>query len=137
LKTTLTLDIRVAIETAIHSWYDDTDHGRASCAGEMFTSDARLTFRPGSPQPGPIEGTAITDAMMAREKMTDRLTRHAVTNIILRPGEEHGVVACYMLILFRSDDKSRSTLPWFVADMEDDWVESDGQWKIAQEMSER
>lgn len=90
-----------------------------------------MTYGPGAPKPGTITGTALTTAFAAREKMTNVTTRHAVTNLVLRRGAEGGIVARHIPTMFRSEGESCSSLPVFVADLEDEWVEFDRQWKIA------
>jgi 3-phenylpropionate/cinnamic acid dioxygenase small subunit len=70
--------------------------------------------------------------MQAREAQTSAFTRHAVTNIVLTGVDSNTISARHMLILFRSDDASRSTLPVFVADVIDQWVRHDGGWTIGE-----
>ena len=125
---------RGAITDAIHLYYHLVDSGQASKVAGLFAPGGSLTFGAGSPKPGTIEGDAIADAMRAREAQTSAFTRHAVTNIVLATGGSDTVTARHMLILFRSDDASRSTLPTFVADVEDRWVRSGDAWAIAERM---
>lgn len=125
-------DARTAITDAIHLYYHLVDSGRASKVAELFAPDGRLTFGPGSPKPGTIEGAAIADAMNAREAQTSAFTRHAVTNIVMNTSDGDTVLARHMLILFRSDDATRATLPTFVADVEDRWVRNGMGWTIAE-----
>ncbi|WP_070154960.1 nuclear transport factor 2 family protein [Sphingobium phenoxybenzoativorans] len=125
------LDARIAITDAIHLYYHFVDSGQASKVARLFAADAKLTFGKGSPKPGTIEGAAIADAMRDREAQTAAFTRHAVTNIVLDGVNADTVSASHMLILFRSDDSSRSTLPTFVADVEDCWVLDGDAWAIA------
>lgn len=123
---------RVAISDAIHLYYHLVDSGHASQVARLFAPGGSLTFGHGSPKPGTIEGDAIRDAMRAREAQTSAFTRHAVTNIVLTGIDADSVSARHMLILFRSDDASRSTLPTFVADVEDRWVRSGDGWAISE-----
>ena len=125
---------RIAITDAIHLYYHLVDRGQASQVAGLFAPGGSLTFGPGSPKPGTIEGDAIAGAMRAREAQTSVFTRHAVTNIVLANAGSDTVTARHMLILFRSDDASRSTLPTFVADVEDRWVRSGDGWAIAERM---
>lgn len=124
--------VRVALTDAIHLYYHLVDSGQASQVAGLFAPGGSLTFGPGSPKPGTIEGRAIADAMRAREAQTSAFTRHAVTNIVLTGIDTDSVSARHMLILFRSDDASRSTLPTFVADVEDRWVRSGDAWTLAE-----
>lgn len=123
---------RIAVADAIHAYYHFIDSGHASKVAGLFAPAGTLTFGPGSPKPGTIDGDGIASAMRAREAMTMAFTRHAVTNITLAGVDGDTVTARHMLILFRSDDESRSTLPVFVADVEDRWVRSGEHWKIAE-----
>lgn len=122
---------RNAITDAIHHYYHLVDSGRASGVADLFLPGGRLTFGPGSPQPGTIEGEAIAAAMRAREALTSAFTRHSVSNIMLTPAAGGEIVAHHLLILFRSDDETRSTTPSFVADVEDLWADRGNGWKLA------
>ena len=124
------LETRQQVVDSIHRFYALVDGGRAAITADLFTSDATMTFGPGSPQPGTIEGPAIRASMEARQKLP-AFTRHSVSNIALE-GEAGGAVAArYLLILFRSDDDSRSSHPAVVADVEESWVAGDGVWKMS------
>lgn len=140
------LAIRLTVNDGIHRFYSLVDTGRAASTAAMFASDARLTFGPGSPQPGTIEGAAIASAMAAREKLVSAFTRHSISNIMLEPaGEDRAGVetgdwagdkvrARYLMVLFRSDDETRSSVPAFVADVEELWLIEDGTWRIAERL---
>lgn len=125
------LATRLAISDGIHQFYHLIDTGRAASTIGLFTADARLTFGPGSPQPGTIEGEAIAKSMEAREKLTSAFTRHSITNIVLEPRSSDAIAAHYLMVLFRSDDETRSSIPAFVADVEELWQFGDDGWKIA------
>jgi hypothetical protein len=108
------------------------DHGRADETIPFFSSQATLTFGPGAPKPGTIEGPAIAAAMTARAKLTSATTRHVVSNILMHG---HGVaeIDCSSLLtLYRSDDESRDSYPASVADIQDRFVRENGAWKILQ-----
>lgn len=126
---TIAIEDRVAITDAIHLFFHLVDSGRAGQTAEMFTTDARLTFGPGSPQPGTIEGAAIRAAMDAREALETAFTRHAVANIRFAPRSET-VAANYLLTLFRSDDETRTSVPAFVADVAEVWSRDQTAWRI-------
>lgn len=131
-QTNVTIEVRQAITDGIHLFFNLVDHGKAGGTADLFTEDARLTFGPGSPKPGTIEGPAIREAMAAREQQTNAFTRHIVTNIIFGLAEDGAVSATYILTLFRSDDESRSSLPAFVADVAEIWVQRARDWKLAE-----
>lgn len=128
----VTVDVRQAIADRIHLFFNLVDHGRAGTTADLFTENARLTFGPGSPKPGTIEGTAIREAMAAREKQTGAFTRHVVANIIYAAASDGAVSVTYILTLFRSDDDTRSSLPAFVADVAETWVDRGLEWKLAE-----
>ena len=129
----LALEQRAVIADAIHRFYDLVDKGQASRTSQLFTEDARLTFGPGSPKAGTIQGAAIRDAMIAREAQTTAFTRHAVSNVIFARAERD-VAVRYLLTLYRSDDETRSSVPAFVADVEERWTEAAGRWLIAERL---
>jgi hypothetical protein len=122
---------RLAVEDQIHEFYRLVDTGHASRTAAMFLPTASLTLGPGSPQPGTIQGPAIRDAMFAREKVTSAFTRHAVSNVRYSSEKENVINTAYLLVLYRSDDSSRSSVPAFVADVEELWKATDDGWKIA------
>jgi hypothetical protein len=132
LQTNVPIEARQAITDGIHLFFNLVDHGKAGSTADLFTHDARLTFGPGSPKPGTIEGPAIREAMAAREQQTSAFTRHVVTNIIFTSADDGAVSATYILTLFRSDDESRSSAPAFVADVAETWVPRDQDWKLAE-----
>jgi hypothetical protein len=124
-------NIRQDIADRIHLFYDLVDGGKAASTADIFTEDARLTFGPGSPKPGTIEGPAIRDAMAARELQTSAFTRHMVSNLMFSPAADDAVSATYLLLLFRSDDETRNSMPAFVADVAETWALG-GEWKLVE-----
>jgi ketosteroid isomerase-like protein len=125
-------DVRQEISDRIHAFFRLVDTGKAASTAAFFTDDAKLTFGPGSPNPGTIQGSAIPDAMAARERQTTAYTRHVVTNLIYQATGDHSVSVDYSLILFRSDDDTRSSVPAFLADVAETWSLRDEQWKLAE-----
>jgi hypothetical protein len=125
-------DVRQSIADGIHLFFNLVDHGKAGSTAVLFTETAKLTFGPGSPNPGTIEGSAIRDAMAARERQTSAFTRHVVTNMIFASTDGDVVSVTYILTLFRSDDESRSAVPAFVADVAETWVSGGQDWKLAE-----
>lgn len=128
--TPIEQSVREDIRDGIHTFYAWVDGGQASRTADLFTRDASLTFGPGSPKPGTIQGAEIRQSMIAREALKTDFTRHAISNIVLRPAEA-GVDAQYLLTLYRSDDETRSSMPAFVADVGETWVREDDAWKIS------
>lgn len=129
---TVSVDDRTTIADGIYEFYSLVDGGQAARTEKLFTADARLTFGPGSPKPGSLEGhDAIAAAMAAREAQTSAFTRHVVTNITYQ-GSLDSIGVHYLLTLFRSDDETRDSRPAFVADVDERWVEKSGNWLIAE-----
>jgi hypothetical protein len=128
---TPTPESRVAITDAVHSFYSMVDHGRASQTAELFTEDAKLTFGPGSPQPGTVIGAAIRDAMIAREAVATAFTRHVVSNLMFNAGDPD-VSVSYILTLYRSDDETRSSTPSFLADVDEVWRSTSSVWQMSE-----
>jgi SnoaL-like domain len=130
VNTRLSVDDRLAIMELIHEFFWLVDHGRAGETAGLFTSTARLTFGPGAPRPGTIEGAAIAAAMAARGKQAEVTTRHVLSNIRLTPRPDGSVKACSLLTLFRSDSAARDSYPASVADIEEIFVRDAGGWFI-------
>lgn len=126
----ISVEDRLAITDGVHRFFFLVDSGNASQTADLFTEDATLTFGPGSPSPGTIEGSAIAAAMQAREAQKSAFTRHAVANLTFKEAAD-GAAVRYLLTLYRSDDATRGTLPAFVADVEETWTRRDGDWRIA------
>lgn len=124
------LSARLRITDGIHQFFDLVDSGRASATATLFHPDATLTFGPGSPQPGTIVGEGIRSAMAARESLKSAFTRHFIGNIIFDRITPSGADVRYQMILFRSDDETRSAVPAFVADVAEQWVPHDGRLTI-------
>jgi hypothetical protein len=122
---------RLAITDAVHRFFALVDGGKAASTADIFTADASLTFGPGSPNPGTIEGAEIGAAMVAREAQVNAFTRHCISNLQFVRGPNGTVQVSYIMILFRSDDATRSSIPSFVADAAEEWVASEGVWRLA------
>lgn len=115
----LSPDDRFNIIDFIHRFYELVDTGRAAETALMFVGEATLTFGAGSPKPGTLFGEEIAAAMQDRQRLTQTTTRHAISNIILKPETGERVRIRYLMTLFRSDDGPRTSLPAFVADVEE------------------
>lgn len=126
-----TIEDRLAITDGVNRFFRLVDTGHAAQTAALFTRDATLTFGPGSPNPGTISGEAIAAAMKAREAQTSAFTRHAVTNVAVTGSDGPDAQVSYLLTLYRSDDETRSSVPAFVADVEETWAREDGEWRIA------
>lgn len=121
---------RLAASDVVHQFFYLVDQGKAADVAALFTADATLTFGPGSPKPGTVEGAAIPAAMAARQAQAHVTTRHVLSNVIAT-AQPHGAIAVYSLLtLFRSEDESRDTVPASVADINDVLVQDGGVWKI-------
>jgi ketosteroid isomerase-like protein len=123
---------RFAVLDIIHQFYLLVDRGRARETAALFTADASLTFGPGSPKPGTITGGAIAAAMRDRQALTDVTTRHVISNILLGAAGETRIGAHYLMTLFRADGGPRTTLPAFVADVDETFLQTPEGWKIAE-----
>jgi hypothetical protein len=125
------IEDRLAVTDAIHRFFHLVDSGHAAETADLFTDNARLTFGPGSPQPGTIEGPAIRSAMIARQAQASAFTRHTVANIRISSFDAE-LKADYLLTLFRSDDETRSSMPAFIADVSEIWVRQEWTWRIGE-----
>jgi hypothetical protein len=126
----ISADDRQAIVDLIHRYFWLVDHGLADQTAECFTATAKLTFGPGAPNPGTIEGAAIGAAMVHRSKQSNITTRHVVSNVALAAIDDSRVQAHSLLTLFRSVDASRDTYPASVADIDDVVVRDADTWRI-------
>jgi uncharacterized protein (TIGR02246 family) len=128
---TLSAEDRLAIGDVVHRFCWLVDHGRAAEIGALFTPDARLTFGPGTPNPGTIEGPAIAAMMTARQMQTHITTRHVISNLAFTPEGDGRVAVHSILTFYRSDDESRDTRVAIVADIDEVYVKVDSTWLIA------
>jgi hypothetical protein len=126
----VTNDNRQAIIDIIHRYFWLVDHGRADETAAYFSQTARLTFGPGAPKPGTIEGKSIAAAMIARAKQIEVTTRHVISNITLTTLGDDKVQAYSLLTLFRSEDARRDTYPASIADVDDIFVRMGNSWRI-------
>ena len=126
----VSIDDRLTITDLIHRFYWLVDHDQAEQTAELFTKTARLTFGPGAPKPGTIEGADIAAAMAARGRQTEVTTRHVLSNISLTARPDGSVAASSLLTLFRSESASRDSSPASIADIEEIFVRIAGEWFI-------
>ena len=127
----LSAEDRLAITDVVHRFCWLVDHGRAAEIGALFTADARMTFGPGTPNPGTIEGAAIAAMMTARQAQTHVTTRHIMTNLAFTAAADGKVAVHGILTFYRSDDDSRDTRAAIVADIDEVYTKVDGTWLIA------
>jgi hypothetical protein len=128
----LSAEDRFSVVDIIHQFYLLVDSGRAGETAALFTADAALTFGPGSPKPGTISGGAIAGAMRDRQSLTNVTTRHIISNIVLNSSDKTRISAHYLMTLFRADSGPRTTLPAFVADVDEIFLQTPDGWKIAE-----
>lgn len=129
-SSSIAIDDRQAITDLMYRFYWLVDQGRAGETAPLFAPTARLTFGPGSPKPGTIEGGAIPAAMSARGLQAHVTTRHVLSNIRLAAREDGAVEGYSLLTLYRSEDASRDSYPASVADIEELFVREGGEWRI-------
>lgn len=110
------------------------DHGRATECAELFTTDARLIFGPGTPKPGTLAGLeAIRTFLSARQAMTHVTTRHIATNFRLSYDGGDTATLESLLTVFRSDDSTREPVVSTVSDIREVFTRTDNNtWKITE-----
>lgn len=126
---------RTEIEDLLKQFYRLVDTGRADETPALFTSDARLTFGAGAPQPGTIEGAAIAKAMHARAQLQNVMTRHVLTNFAFEPLGQDRVSVYTLLTLYRHDGPLPEgalppTTPASIADVHEIVVRTEDGWRI-------
>ena len=121
---------RLAITDLIHRFYRLVDQGRASETAMLFTETARLTFGPGAPKPGTVEGPGIAALMAARTGQLHVTTRHVLSNIALSRRPDGTVEGYSLLTLFRSETDSCDSQPASVADIDEVFVRGPDGWRI-------
>ena len=126
---TLTTEDRFAIQDLIHRFYRLVDMGRAGETAALFTPTARITFGPGSPKPGTIEGDAIPASMAAREALASVTTRHALSNVAMSLNDD-GVVDAYSLLTLYRRDGADAPMVNTIADVQENIVRFRGAWRI-------
>lgn len=128
--TAVAIEDQLAIRDLVYRFYRLVDEGRADETAALFTATARLTFGPGSPKPGTIEGDQIPPAMAARATQTHVTTRHVLSNIQLEARADGSVAGYSLLTLYRSENETRDSYPASIADIHELFVRDDGEWRI-------
>lgn len=121
------LVLRLEVEALLVEWAARIDEGRASSAAELFCEDAEQT----------VLGTkttglpAIREALLRRERMSQRLSRHIVANFRIVSRADDLVAATWLLTLYRSDTDDKPAKPHLVATVQDQLRRgADGRWQI-------
>lgn len=118
--------IRQEIESVLTEWSWLIDHGKAQEASVLFTHDAEQSIA-GVTARG-IE--AIAQGLKRRADLTDRTSRHVISNLRLSMSSEAAVEATWILTLYRSDDANKPAKPMMVNDVHDTFRKEAGGWKI-------
>ncbi|MEU6526120.1 nuclear transport factor 2 family protein [Streptomyces sp. NPDC046924] len=107
------------------------DHGRAVSVAELFTEDGAWR----SPTIDAVGRDRLRAFFARRDALTDRVTRHVVTNIavdVLDADHARGVSVAVELRGDRDDRDvdglATDTRPAIVGDYEDEFVRVDGRW---------
>lgn len=127
--TKVSHETQQAIVDLIHRYFWLVDGGRALDVLALFSTNAKLTFGPGTLKPGTLTGDEITQTLEARAKQTDVVSRHVISNIILTQNAEGSVSGNSVLTLYRSTSET-PLMPALIADVQDKFVQYDGQWLI-------
>ncbi len=127
----LTADDRFSIVDYLQRFYKLVDTGRAGETAAMFSPDATLTFGEGAPKPGTLHGPEIAAAMRAREQLANTTTRHVISNISFVPADNGEVSVQYLMTLYRSDGGPLTSIPAFVADVDESLVREVTGWRIS------
>jgi hypothetical protein len=126
----LSVEDRFSLLDLIHQFYWLVDSGRASETAVLFSADGSLTFGVGSPKPGTIRGAEIALAMRDRERLTDVTTRHVISNVVFEQENDEKISAHYLMTLFRADAGPRTTVPAFVADIDEIFAWTEDGFRI-------
>jgi len=117
---------RLQIEQLLAEWAWLIDHGHAEKAAGFYADDAEQTI--GGATVTGIE--AIREGLRRRAAMTNRTSRHVVSNLTLSVTTASTLEAAWVLTLYRSDVAARPPVPTLVGDVRDSFRLEDGRWKI-------
>jgi hypothetical protein len=126
----LSAEDRFSLLDLIHQFYRLVDGGRASETAVLFSANGSLTFGVGSPKPGTISGAEIALAMRDRERLTDVTARHVISNVVFAQESDGKFSAHYLMTLFRADAGPRTTVPAFVADIDEIFARTEDGFRI-------
>jgi hypothetical protein len=131
--TLSTVDKLLAIHgcTALmHEYGYRFDHGAGVAVAELFVDDGEWT--------SPAVTCRGRDELIAffrlRDELTERITRHVVTNVTVDVQSADRATARSIAVEFRgvrgSDGLTTETRPAVIGDYEDEFVQIDGVWKF-------
>lgn len=119
---------RAQIEALLAAWAHCIDSGRATDAIGLFTQDAEQTLASSTSK----GQDAIRAGLERRQALTGRTTRHLVSNLLLQALDGgQRLRGRWVLTLFRSDSAQRPATIQLVADVEDEYAQVDGNWRVA------
>lgn len=119
-----------ACTTLMHEYGYRFDHGNGVGVADLFTDDGEWI--------SPAVSCRGRDELIAfftlRDQLTERLTRHVVTNITVDVQSTDEASARSIAIEYRgkrgSDGRATNTVPALVGDYEDEFVRIDDVWKF-------
>jgi len=114
----------------MHEYGYRFDHGAGVTVADLFVEDGEWS--------SPAVTCRGRDELIAffrlRDEMTDRMTRHVVSNITVEVRSAERATARSIAIEFRGtrgpDGLAAETSPALVGDYEDEFVRVDGRWKF-------
>lgn len=127
----MTTHLKSEIETLLAEWAFCVDDGRATQAIDLFTDQAEQAMPTGLS----VGKEAILAGLRRRQDMTQRTSRHLVSNLRIQEAEPNKgnprVRGQWILLLFRSDTTEVKPTPQLVADVTDEYENVKGCWLIA------
>jgi len=121
---------RLAIQQLNDDFCHELDRGDADGFARLFTPDALYTFGPRI-----LRGTAqIRDFYLNRTRDGPRTSRHFVTGLRIEFVSEQAARGLSVCMTFSAPGLPpiESTVPAVVADFEDVYALTDGQWQFAE-----
>lgn len=127
-RASATAEQRAQVEALLATWAHCIDSGHATSAIDLFTADAQQTLPSGTS----AGRDAIHAGLARREALAGRTTRHLVSNLLLHTLDGgQRLQGRWVLTLFRSDQAERPATIQVVADVEDEYAQVDGCWRVA------
>ncbi len=116
------------IMQCLAEWAWLVDHGAAGDAVRLYAPNAAQEIAGVR-----AEGVAaIGAALRRRAAMTQRTSRHVISNFRLTQLTRNEATAAWILTLYRSDTEKLDPVPLLVADVDDRFVAADGAWRIVE-----
>jgi hypothetical protein len=116
--------------TLMHEYAYRFDHGASVAVADLFVEDGEWS----APAATCLGRAELIAFFRLRDEMTERVTRHVVTNINVEAQSADHATARSVAIEFRgtqgTDRLTTDTLPAIVGDYEDEFVRVDGAWKF-------